>query len=88
MFAERPTYAGLPTIVNYGTTFSLSVSIPSSTASVKVVLMDLGFITHSVHMDQKVVELVSKLSADRRTLIVTGPPNAPGKFGISGSLTY
>lgn len=77
MFAARPTYTGLPAMVNYGATFTLSVSIPSSTAAVKVVLMDLGFITHSVHMDQKVVELVSTLSADRGTLTITGPPNAP-----------
>ncbi|CUA78132.1 hypothetical protein RSOLAG22IIIB_02750 [Rhizoctonia solani] len=80
MFAERPTYTGLPAMVNYGTTFTLSVSVPSLTAPVKAVLMDLGFITHSVHMDQKVVELVSTLSADRRTLTITAPPNAPGKF--------
>ncbi|KAL5633213.1 hypothetical protein ACGC1H_003644 [Rhizoctonia solani] len=77
MFAKRPTYSGLPAMVNYGTTFTLSVSIPSSTGPVKVVLMDLGFITHSVHMDQKMVELMSTLSADRGTLTVTGPPNAP-----------
>ncbi|KAF8738930.1 Copper radical oxidase, partial [Rhizoctonia solani] len=77
MFAERPTYTGLPAVVNYGATFTLSVSVPSSTATVKVVLMDLGFITHSVHMDQKAVELVSTLSADRKTLTVIGPPNAP-----------
>ncbi|ELU43602.1 copper radical oxidase [Rhizoctonia solani AG-1 IA] len=73
----RPTYTGLPAVVNYGATFTLSVSVPSSTATVKVVLMDLGFITHSVHMDQKAVELVSTLSADRKTLTVIGPPNAP-----------
>ncbi|CAE6482201.1 unnamed protein product [Rhizoctonia solani] len=77
MSATRPTYTGLPAMVNYGTTFSISVSIPASSNSVKVILMDLGFITHSVHMDQKAVELVSTLSADRRTLTIVGPPNAP-----------
>ncbi|CAE6440782.1 unnamed protein product [Rhizoctonia solani] len=77
MSATRPTYTGLPAMVNYGATFTISVSIPSSSTSVKVMLMDLGFITHSVHMDQKAVELVSTLSADRRTLTIVGPPNAP-----------
>lgn len=77
MFASRPTYSGLPAMVNYGATFTISVVIPSATATVKVVLMDLGFITHSVHMDQKAVELVSTLSSNRLSLTVVGPPSAP-----------
>jgi hypothetical protein len=66
-------------MVNYGTSFNISVAIPSTTANVKVMLMDLGFITHSVHMDQKTVELVSTLSANRLTLSIVGPPSAPGE---------
>ncbi|CAE6401549.1 unnamed protein product [Rhizoctonia solani] len=38
MFAERPTYTGLPAMVNYGATFTISVSIPSSAAPVKVLV--------------------------------------------------
>jgi len=38
--------------------------------------MDLGFATHGVHMDQRVVKLVSTLSSDNRTLTITGPPSA------------
>ncbi|KAJ7212462.1 glyoxal oxidase N-terminus-domain-containing protein [Mycena haematopus] len=41
-----------------------------------VALMDLGFATHGVHMDQRFVKLVSKLSADKKTLTVTGPPTS------------
>ncbi|KAF8594625.1 hypothetical protein BDV93DRAFT_458595, partial [Ceratobasidium sp. AG-I] len=77
MTAARPTYAGLPARIDYGASFSLTVSIPSMTAAVNVVLMDLGFITHSVHMDQKAVGLVSTVSADRRTISIVAPPNAP-----------
>jgi hypothetical protein len=48
-----------------------------------VVIIDPGFATHGVHMDQRAVKLVSVLSADQNTLIVTGPPNnkiyPPGK---------
>ncbi|KAF8606041.1 hypothetical protein BDV93DRAFT_438131 [Ceratobasidium sp. AG-I] len=77
MFVARPTYTGLPAIVNYQGSFTISVVIPSANAVVNVMLMDLGFITHSVHMDQKAVGLVSTLSADRRTLSVVGPPSAP-----------
>jgi hypothetical protein len=40
-----------------------------------VVIIDPGFATHGVHMDQRVVKLVSVLSADKKTLTVTGPPN-------------
>jgi Galactose oxidase-like, Early set domain len=37
--------------------------------------MDLGFATHGVHMDQRLVELTASLSSDRTTLTVHGPPN-------------
>ncbi|KAK0192258.1 glyoxal oxidase N-terminus-domain-containing protein [Armillaria mellea] len=42
----------------------------------KVSLMDLGFATHGVHMDQRLLKLVSSLSDDGKTLTVTGPPTA------------
>lgn len=80
MFGSRPTFSGLPAKVDYKKSFALTVNIPSGTAKVKVVLMDLGFITHGVHMDQKLVELVSTLSNSRTTLTVTGPPDAPSKL--------
>lgn len=80
MSAARPTYTGLPARIDYGASFTLSVVIPSTTATVNVMLMDLGFITHSVHMDQKAVGLVSTLSSDRRTLSIVGPPSAPGMY--------
>ena len=38
--------------------------------------MDLGFQTHGVHMEQRLVELASTLSADQKTLTVSTPPNA------------
>jgi len=37
--------------------------------------MDLGFATHGVHMDQRLVGLVSELSDDQTQLTVTGPPS-------------
>jgi hypothetical protein len=45
------------------------ISIPS------VSLMDLGFITHSVHMNSRLVELECKLSSDGHTLTVSAPPS-------------
>ncbi|KAJ7200643.1 glyoxal oxidase N-terminus-domain-containing protein [Mycena pura] len=70
----RPTYNGLPATVNYNSKFTLSVELPPDTNDVTVALMDLGFSTHGVHVDQRFVKLVSNLSHDKKTLTVTGPP--------------
>ncbi|KAJ7599807.1 glyoxal oxidase N-terminus-domain-containing protein [Mycena floridula] len=72
----RPTYTGLPATVDYNSKFTLTVDLPAGTTGVTVSLMDLGFSTHGVHMDQRLVKLVSKLSADKKTLTVTGPPTS------------
>ncbi|TFK36000.1 glyoxal oxidase N-terminus-domain-containing protein [Crucibulum laeve] len=76
MTQPRPTYTGLPATVNYNTKFNLTVTLPTGVTSVTVNLIDLGFATHGVHMDQRLVKLVSTLSADRKTLTVTGPPSS------------
>ncbi|KAJ6599809.1 glyoxal oxidase N-terminus-domain-containing protein [Mycena vulgaris] len=72
----RPSYKGLPATVNYNSKFTLSVQLPPDTTGITVALMDLGFATHGVHMDQRFVKLVSKLSPDKKTLTVTGPPTS------------
>ncbi|KAF8190283.1 glyoxal oxidase N-terminus-domain-containing protein [Mycena galopus ATCC 62051] len=72
----RPSYGGLPATVNYNSEFTLSVRLPPDTTGVTVALMDLGFATHGSHMDQRLVRLVSKLSPDKKTLTVTGPPTS------------
>ncbi|KAJ7880842.1 glyoxal oxidase N-terminus-domain-containing protein [Mycena leptocephala] len=72
----RPSYEGLPATVNYNSKFTLSVQLPPDTTGVTVALMDLGFATHGAHMDQRFVKLVSKLSPDKKTLTVTGPPTS------------
>jgi len=76
MTKPRPSYTGLPAKVGYGAAFTLRVDLPPGTSGVTVALMDLGFATHGVHMDQRFVKLVSKLSRDGKTLTVTGPPTA------------
>lgn len=40
-----------------------------------VSLMDLGFVTHSVHMNSRLVELECKLAADGHSLTVNAPPS-------------
>jgi len=37
--------------------------------------MDLGFQTHGVHMDQRLVYLTNTLSDDLTSVTVTAPPN-------------
>ncbi|KAK7031846.1 copper radical oxidase [Favolaschia claudopus] len=76
MNVARPSYTGLPATINYGTTFNLAVTLPANTTSVTVALMDLGFATHGVHMDQRLVQLVATLSPDKKTLSVQAPPSA------------
>ncbi|KAK0445993.1 glyoxal oxidase N-terminus-domain-containing protein [Desarmillaria tabescens] len=76
MAEPRPTYTGLPATVNYGEEFTLNVNLPSSATNVSVSLMDLGFATHGVHMDQRLLKLDSSLSDDGKVLTVTGPPTA------------
>ncbi|KAK0457544.1 glyoxal oxidase N-terminus-domain-containing protein [Desarmillaria tabescens] len=76
MARPRPTYTGLPATVNYGEEFTLNVNLPSSATNVSVSLMDLGFATHGVHMDQRLLKLDSSLSDDGKVLTVTGPPTA------------
>jgi len=71
----RPTYSGLQATVNYNSKFTLSVELPPDTNDVTVALMDLGFSTHGVQVDQRHVKLVSNLSHDKKTLTVTGPPS-------------
>ncbi|KAF9028782.1 copper radical oxidase [Hymenopellis radicata] len=77
MSRPRPTYTELPATVDYTQTFTLSVSLPDTASNVSVALMDPGFATHGVHMDQRMLKLVSSLSSDKMTLTVIGAPPQP-----------
>ncbi|KAH7342144.1 glyoxal oxidase N-terminus-domain-containing protein, partial [Rhizoctonia solani] len=78
MTKVRPSYTGLPQTWNYGQEINLRVTLPMSmtTPTITASLMDLGFSTHGVHMDMRMVRLKCVLSLNRRTLTITGPPNA------------
>ncbi|KAJ8473322.1 hypothetical protein ONZ45_g16339 [Pleurotus djamor] len=73
MSQQRPTVSGVPKIVDFGRQFTLNVNLPRNTRDVVVNLMDLGFATHGVHMDQKLVQLKATLSRDKKTIKVTAP---------------
>ncbi|KAF5372603.1 hypothetical protein D9758_005222 [Tetrapyrgos nigripes] len=76
MGKPRPTYTGLPKTFDYNAKITFEVDLPTGAENVSVVIMDFGFATHGVHMDQRLVGLVSELSDDKTKLTVTGPPSA------------
>ncbi|KAA1469197.1 copper radical oxidase [Dentipellis sp. KUC8613] len=77
MAAERPVISNTPPKVDFGESVQLQVKLPASASQggIKVSLMDLGYVTHAVHANTRLVYLVASLSDDKQTLTVTGPPN-------------
>ncbi|RUS30278.1 hypothetical protein BC938DRAFT_479607, partial [Jimgerdemannia flammicorona] len=53
----------------------LAIAGSATQKNVQVVLINPGFVTHSLHMSQRLVELEYKLSENEDTLTVTPPPN-------------
>ncbi|KAF5360172.1 hypothetical protein D9758_011318 [Tetrapyrgos nigripes] len=74
MEKPRPTYTGLPKTFDYNAKITLDVDLPTGAENVSAI-MDFGFATHGVHMDQRLVGLVSELSHNKTKLTVTGPPS-------------
>ncbi|KAG8740868.1 hypothetical protein FRC10_003823 [Ceratobasidium sp. 414] len=75
MARSRPMFSKLPDQIPFGKTFKLNVALPKGTKLVKVSLMDLGFVTHSLHMNSRLVELKSTVASDGRSLTVHAPPS-------------
>ncbi len=75
--AERPVIQALPSMIKLGEAVKMTVHLPANANvdTLKVACMDLGFVTHAVHANSRLVYLVAKL-LDGQTLEVTGPPNA------------
>ncbi|KAH7926667.1 putative copper radical oxidase [Leucogyrophana mollusca] len=79
MSSDRPMVKSAPKKLDFGEGAKFAVTLPSSlkrNPDIKVALMDLGFVTHAVHANSRLVYLVASLSDDGETLEVTGPPNA------------
>ncbi|KAH7889565.1 copper radical oxidase [Phlebopus sp. FC_14] len=79
MNAARPIIRNVPKNIGFSRQFRLDVKLPvetnNRTRSVKVALMDLGFITHAVHANSRLVYLTTVLLDDGSTLVVDAPPN-------------
>jgi hypothetical protein len=70
--ATRPTIAGAPGSISWGSTFT--VSTPDAANISQVVLVRPGSSTHAFDMDQRLVGM--SFTAGSSTLSVTAPPNA------------
>ncbi|KDQ60917.1 glyoxal oxidase [Jaapia argillacea MUCL 33604] len=75
MTMDRPeVISGLPSILGFGDTVQLQVKLQTLRKAVS--LMDLGFVTHAVHANSRLVYLAASLSLkDRKTLTITAPPD-------------
>ncbi|KAI0723941.1 copper radical oxidase [Cerioporus squamosus] len=76
---ERPQIlGGVPKLLGFGQTAQFKIRLPSTPVqgtSIKVALMDLGYVTHAVHANSRLVYLENSLSDDKSTLTITAPPN-------------
>ena len=70
--ASRPTIAGAPGVVGYGSDFQ--VTTPDAASIASVALVRNGADTHAFDMDQRMVSL--SFTRGNGTLTVTSPPNA------------
>ena len=77
MFVERPVVSNVPKQVDFNQKLTVNVNVPADlkATSIKVALMDLGFSSHAFHSSSRLVFMESTLSADRKTLTITTPPN-------------
>ncbi|OCH87409.1 copper radical oxidase [Obba rivulosa] len=83
MVAERPAVKSVERKIGFGEKVKMEVKLPSTAgpdADVQVVLMDLGFVTHAVHANSRMVYLETVRmpggGGQTEALDVTGPPNA------------
>ncbi|TDL27423.1 galactose oxidase [Rickenella mellea] len=76
----RPAVASVPSRLPFGQTITMELKVPVGTdalppTDVKVALMDLGYVTHAVHANSRLVYLQSTYNMGKETLSVTGPPD-------------
>ncbi|TFK54735.1 copper radical oxidase [Heliocybe sulcata] len=80
MRGERPEWVSkAPRLFDYGRSMQVEAKLQLGAVhgpDVKVALMDLGFVTHAVHANSRLVYLVTSLADDGKTLTISAPPNA------------
>ncbi|KAF8988723.1 copper radical oxidase-like protein, partial [Hymenopellis radicata] len=73
MDAPRPALRSVPKKIGFGKQIKVKVDFVKSGGTITVALMDLGYITHAVHANSRLVNLDVKLEGGE--LVITGPPN-------------
>ncbi|KAJ6488351.1 glyoxal oxidase precursor [Mycena vulgaris] len=74
--APRPVIQSAPTQIQFNQRVALNVTIPPSLlgGQIRVSLMDLGYVTHALHANSRLVFLQHTLLSNN-TLQITAPPN-------------
>lgn len=84
----RPNFYGQPANILYGQSYSIGINVLASAKVVQAVIMDLGYSTHGVHMNNRLVELEVVRTAKHK-LTIKGPVNEalypPGEISCPGS---
>ncbi|KAI0291189.1 putative copper radical oxidase [Multifurca ochricompacta] len=77
MASQRPTVSVVPRTIGFGENVKVHVVIPDNLrgSRIRVSLMDLGYVTHSVHANSRLVYLAVDLEEDGETLTIKGPPH-------------
>ncbi|KAL1944403.1 hypothetical protein VTO73DRAFT_3588 [Trametes versicolor] len=79
MFVDRPKIGATPKKLAFNKKVTVPISLPLALtrpgAKVQVSLMDLGFSTHAFHSSARLVFMDATISADRKSLTFTTPPN-------------
>ncbi|TFK33493.1 glyoxal oxidase precursor, partial [Crucibulum laeve] len=77
MTVARPKLLKVPQKVGFNERLTIDVAIPQNlkATSVKVALMDLGFSSHAFHSSSRLVFMDAVLSRNRKSLVITTPPN-------------
>ncbi|KAF8920993.1 copper radical oxidase [Mucidula mucida] len=74
MDAPRPALHSVPKKIGFGKQIKVKVDFVKLVVLLPVLaLMDLGYVTHAVHANSRLVNLVVQLEGDE--LVITGPPN-------------
>ncbi|SCV66997.1 BQ2448_5643 [Microbotryum intermedium] len=73
MTKSRPTFSGQPKKIQYKAKYTFSYTVPSGTKNlIRAVIIDIGYSTHGVHMNQRWVEL-KVLSTEDGKITIQGP---------------
>ncbi|SCZ99332.1 BZ3500_MvSof-1268-A1-R1_Chr7-2g09487 [Microbotryum saponariae] len=75
MSKTRPAILSYPGQLNYTGRYTLTISNPMGCDNARVVLLDGGYATHGLHMNQRLVELPVTSFTNQSRITFRGPPD-------------